>query len=152
LTAVESVTCADGAPVSTGVIQYGAIKAQTMKNFLKRKDANTPQKLIIDSDDGQEFFLMVVSSYADVYKAGKQRVMREAAETMTASDFVDENQFKLVAKILATTVTSWSMPEEFGECTPENVEALLLEYPQICEAVDEFFSDNGKFIEKKFKA
>lgn len=122
-----------------------------MKNLVKRSEANTAQKLIIDTDEGAECFLMVKSAHSDDYRNGKLQALRNAAETLEGG-IDDDSQAKILASMLSYAIVDWSLPEEFGEFTREKAEELLFEYPQICEAVDIFISSNKNFIEKKPKA
>lgn len=118
-------------------------------NYLKRSEANSAKKLILDSDEGEEYFLMVNSMYSDEYRVNRSAVYQKAAES---SEIKESNKQMLHAKLLAAAIVNWSVPKEYGKCTPENAEKLLFDFPQIADAVDIFISDDSQFIEKKSKA
>lgn len=122
-----------------------------MKNLIKRDDANVAKKLIIDSDDGKECYLMVKSAHSDQYRNGKIHALREAAERTESGKYDDEAQARFMASMLSYAVTGWGLPKEFGKFSREKVETLLYDYPQVCEAVDLFISNNSNFAEKKPK-
>lgn len=120
--------------------------------FVKREDANTARKLPLFSDGDSKYHLMIVSTHSDQFKMRKNAVLREAALSATDGKLDDKRTIELTAKLAASTITDWLMPEEFGEYSKESAEKLLLDYPQICDAVDAFSSKDGNYLEKKSKA
>jgi hypothetical protein len=115
-------------------------------NYLKREQCNISRKLILDSDSEEEQYLMVTSMHSDLYSNHKHKVYTELAESDEKFD-----QQRSHAKLLSVLVTGWNVPEEFGKCTPKNVEKLLYEYPQIADGVDVFATNSKNFLEKKSK-
>ena len=115
-------------------------------NYLKRAQCNSARKLLLDSDDKEEHFLMVTSLHSDAFADTKHKIYSELAETDQKFD-----KDKTHARLMAALVVDWCVPEEFGECTPENVEKLLYEYPQIADGVDTFATNTKNFVEKKSK-
>jgi len=118
-----------------------------MKNYLKRSQANAGQKFIIDADEG-DFYLMLASVYSDEYHFNKSLVQQKVAESVVGGDYKNQKAM-FHAQMCAAAITEWSVPEEYGECTPENAEAFLYEYPQIAQAVDAFISNDRNYVEKK---
>jgi len=119
--------------------------------FVKREQANEGKKLELIDGNGKPtgYWLMVASSYSDTYKVRKGRVMRELAESVIENRHDDENQIKLTAKMVAAAITGWNVPEEFGEFNAENAEKMMLDYPQICDAVDKFSARDENYLAKK---
>ena len=120
-----------------------------MLNYLKRKEANTAKKMILDADDGEEFYLMIQSQYSDLYRNNRSIVLREAAASKEG--FTEQNQQMLHAKLLSSSIVEWSVPKEFGDCETENIEKFLIEYPEIADNVDIFSGNEAEFIAKKSK-
>ena len=126
-----------------------------MLNYVKKSDASKSKKMILDSTNKEECFLMIVSAHSEEYRLNRSKVLRRVAES--EEGFTDKNQAMITAEMISGAVVGWKLPkdahEEFGEdCTPENVAKLLLQYPQIADAVDVFSSKDSQFIEKKSKA
>jgi len=120
-----------------------------MQQFIKRSEANSQQKLSLFSEDGKDYFLLICSAYSDQYKIKKAEVFRLAAQSATDGKYTPEVQLEMTAKMAAGSICGWFLPEEFGDYSPAGAEKLLLEYPQILEAVDVFSSKNENFIQKK---
>lgn len=117
--------------------------------FLKRDQANTPKKLALFSEEKKQYFINVLSAHSDAYKLNYGVCMREAAEAMKDGKLDQDKQTELTARLVSAAVHSWEMPEEFGECNRESAFKLLLDYPQIRDAVDTFANDDKRYIEKK---
>lgn len=120
-----------------------------MKSYLKRSQANTPQKLSLEGDnDKDDFYLMVVSYHSDVYRSNKSKILMTMAESKLEGS--EEEQFaRQLAQLAACAVVDWSLPEEYGEYSHEKAVDFLFEYPSITDAVDSTLSNNGNFLEKK---
>ena len=120
-----------------------------MLNYLNIKDANSAKKIILDSTDGEEFFLMVLSMHSEQYRLNKSLMFKKVAEA--ESGYYEKNKDQIHSELIAGSVQSWSVPKEFGECTLENVTKLFTEYPEIMEIVNVFVGNNNEFFAKKSK-
>jgi len=120
-----------------------------MQQFIKRTEANNAEKLELFSDNGEVYYLMVSSVYSDQYVVKKTDVFRQAAQSANDGKYTDSIQLDMRAKMASGAISGWHLPEEFGEYSPANAEKLMLDYPQILEAVDVFSSKNENFIKKK---
>jgi len=117
--------------------------------FIKREQANASKKLSLFSDDGKDYYLMVLSAHSDAYKINYSVCMREAAQTVKDGVLTQDKQTELTAKLVSAALDGWFMPEDFGEFSKEKAEQLLLDYPQIRDAVDTFANDDKRYLEKK---
>lgn len=122
--------------------------------FVSRTQANDSKKLILRNSSGKDtgFYLMVASIHSDTAKIQKSRVQREIAESVVNNKHSDAEQIRLISKLVASTITGWKLPEEFGEYSKENAEKFLHEYPEICDAVDVFSTRDANYLEKKYNA
>jgi hypothetical protein len=120
--------------------------------FVSRTQANAGKVLPLYSKDGKDYSLTIISVHSDAFKLRRAAILREAAQEANDGRLDGQQQINLTAKLAASTVTGWNLPDEFGEYTPEGAEKLLFDYPQICEAVDLFSSNDANFLEKKLKA
>lgn len=135
-------------PVSKKPTKKPAQKSAQAFPFIKRDDANKAVTLPLFSDDSGVYYLEIISAYSDKFKTRKAAIFRDAAMAMTDGKFTDEKQQELTAKLAASTIVNWKLPEQFGDYTHEKAEQLLIDYPQILESVDDFSSDNDNFIKK----
>jgi hypothetical protein len=119
-----------------------------MKKFITATQANQAQKLSLYSEDGKEFYLMILSAYSNEFKLRKNAILREAAKAATEGKYSDQLQVDLMAKLAASTIVDWNLSEEEGAYSKESAERLLMTYPEIFEAVDAFGSKNDNFIKK----
>lgn len=117
--------------------------------FLKREKANEEKRMPLWSDDGQDYYLTVVSNLSDKHRMNKSLVFQEAAQNVGEGKLDDSKKAELTAKLCACSVTGWELPEEFGEFTQEKAGKFLFDYPQICDTVDRFCSALASNAEKK---
>ena len=119
-----------------------------MKGYIKRCEANEPQKFPLNSEESEDFHLMLVSAHSDEFYFNKSLVQQRVAESVVGGEFKNKKAL-LHAQMVAAAVVDWSVPDEYGECNQDNAEKFLYEYPEIAEAVDAFISQNKNYIEKK---
>jgi hypothetical protein len=119
-----------------------------MKRFITAEQANTSVKLPLYSEDGKDYYLMILSVYSNEFKLRKNQVLREAAKLSNDGAYDDQAQIDLTAKLAASTVSGWYLPideEEYSSLAAEN---LMKKYPQICDAVDSFSANNENYLKK----
>ena len=128
-----------------------------MKNLLRRSEANNPVHFSLGQDaTGKEYFLLLVSNYSDNFRQAKADLARSAALSASEGKWTSAMQVEATCKLCASVVVGWELPpdmaDEFGAYSPEKAEALLLEYPQLQNAVDNFSSEAANFVAKKLNS
>lgn len=119
-----------------------------MKDLITSEQANTAQRLKIASDGKEEYYLLVLSVYSNEYRFRKHKFNQDAAKLFNDGKFNAQSSSEELAKFLSNTITGWHLPQEEGEYSKENAVKLLLKYPQICDAVDVFSTNNENFLKK----
>lgn len=119
----------------------------SIEQFFTREKANAGIKIPLILPDGKqtEHWLVMRGVDSDAFREAKLEEMRAAAEIAAIANDEERNQAAKEAaiKIVASLVADWSMPEP---CTPENVQRLLTNAPQIRDMIDKVASNRALFF------
>ena len=123
-----------------------------LSDFATRGEANEGKKLFLLLPDGTptEEYLLVRGIDSDEFRAAKtagSRAVFELTKTQLedkafVKKFDEEAEFRQFQAL----IIGWSLEEEF---TPDNLNLLLTESPNIKERVNNFAANRAEFFKKK---
>jgi len=123
--------------------------AASMDAFFTRGRANEGVQLPLYLPDGtkSEHWVRVMGVDSDAFREAEANVKRDMFRIASIEDPKERAEAITSGKrkLVAVLVCAWSFPQP---CTLENVEAFLLEAPQIMDAIDVAASKRALFFVK----
>lgn len=121
-----------------------------MEQFFTRQKANEGTKvpLFLPTGEPSEHFLIVRSIYSDAFRDAERKAIRGVPDVAMIED-EDEKQkaFKdLELDTIVSLVCGWSFEQELND---ETVRKLLVEAPQIADAVDQVAKKKTVFFKSE---
>jgi hypothetical protein len=118
-----------------------------MEKFFTRKIANDGIKVPLSLPSGEEteHYFIVRGVDSDAFRNADARARRMA---LVISEIEDKQEKEKMIQeshldIIVSLIAGWSFEEE---CTPDNVRKLLIEAPQLADAVDKIAAKRSLFF------
>lgn len=116
-----------------------------MDAFFTRDKANEGIKVPLRTPEGKEteHYLVIRSQWSDSFQKAKAEAYRADLAAIAGQGEVKAEDRTVI--LTAALVGGWSFEEE---CTPENVQKLLREAPQLRDMIDRYASNDARFFTK----
>lgn len=116
-----------------------------MDAFFTRDKANKGNKVPLRTPEGKEteHFLVIRSQWSDDFQKAKAEAYRDDLAAIAGKGEVKAEDRTVI--LTAALVGDWSFDEE---CTPENVQNLLRNAPQLRDMIDRYASNDARFFTK----
>ena len=116
-------------------------------DFATRGPANKGIKLPLVSPGGgaTDYWIEILGIDSDQFREAEHNLLASLAKDIDETAGFAELESKK-AELLSSLITGWNLKEKF---TKENVEKLLIEAPQIAEAINKAAADRALFFERK---
>lgn len=116
-----------------------------MDAFFTRDKANKGIKVPLRTPEGKEtdHFLVIRSQWSDDFQKAKAEAYRDDLAAIAGKGEVKAEDRTVI--LTAALVGDWSFEEE---CTPENVQNLLRNAPQLRDMIDRYASNDVRFFTK----
>ncbi|KXJ45892.1 hypothetical protein [Marinobacter sp. Hex_13] len=116
-----------------------------MDAFFTRDKANKGIKVPLRTPEGKEteHFLVIRSQWSDDFQKAKAEAYRDEFAAIAGKGEVKAEDRTVI--LAAALVADWSFDEE---CTPENVQNLLRNAPQLRDMIDRYASNDARFFTK----
>ena len=116
-----------------------------MDAFFTRDKANEGIKVPLRTPEGEatDHYLVVRSQWSDSFQKAKAEAYRADLAAIAGKGEAKAEDRTVV--LTAALVADWAFDEE---CTPENVQNLLRNAPQLRDMIDRYASNDARFFTK----